>query len=748
MHRHFLLLFLFFPSIIFSQSQWQWIYNTPNSYYKETIDVTPEGSVFIGGNYCSITSKLPGQNWKTDYRVGDLNNRITKISFINNNTGFAIGDFGTILKTTNKGTNWVKKESNTGSHLNVIDIIDENNIFACGNGGIILKSSDGGNSWIHRGTGTAHYIYMDFKNILTGYVSYIVSSTPYQAGFKLKTTNGGLNWTPSHDSLGLKYYDIKFISNDTILIAGGQGSPAYTNGVLYKSTNAGLSWNLIKKDTLMSYNKLRIISSTEYIMTAGGPLNTSKIYKTTNAGINWTSVNFNINTIYFDFKFIDVNNYWYATDKEILHSTNGGQSWDSLSSFLSFHKYKNLQFLDNDTGFVMGDSVLLKTINGGNNWNAIYCQNGFLPGKMKMFDNNTGYSINNHFFQNNFKIFKSTTGGQNWFRLNSIDTSYAIVNAWYKNSDTVRFIGARTIPNVDTSTVIFETTNGGISFIKKVAFPNENFWGDIYFIDYNTGFFIYGKNLYKTTNAGNNWDLIYQVYHTYNYSPLQLFGVHHNKLYLSIYNKIYFSSNLGRNWDSCYMPFLPDNSPNTIIEQFFSINKNTFAINTYIQDSNYSFPSSSIPVIARTTNLGITWNYNYLPTNGELFLFDPDNAYLAGTRSLMKTTNLGITFVNNNSEIISNDIAFILNQNYPNPFNPSTKISFNIFETGIVELNVYDILGRNVKSLINQKLSSGSYEVEFLNTNLSSGIYFYTLNFNSLSEEKKFTSTKKMMLVK
>jgi hypothetical protein len=92
-----------------------------------------------------------------------------------------------------------------------------------------------------------------------------------------------------------------------------------------------------------------------------------------------------------------------------------------------------------------------------------------------------------------------------------------------------------------------------------------------------------------------------------------------------------------------------------------------------------------------------------------------------------------------------NDIipaAYQLEQNYPNPFNPSTKIRYNIPEAGLVTLKVYNLLGQEVATLVNNEQVGGIYEVNFDAAALSSGIYFYTL------DAKNFTSTKKMILIK
>jgi len=86
--------------------------------------------------------------------------------------------------------------------------------------------------------------------------------------------------------------------------------------------------------------------------------------------------------------------------------------------------------------------------------------------------------------------------------------------------------------------------------------------------------------------------------------------------------------------------------------------------------------------------------------------------------------------------------SFRLHQNYPNPFNPKTKIKMEIAKLGDVKLVVYDILGREVAKLINEKLKPGTYELEFDGSNYASGVYFYQLLTNNYSE------TRRMLLIK
>jgi outer membrane protein assembly factor BamB len=92
---------------------------------------------------------------------------------------------------------------------------------------------------------------------------------------------------------------------------------------------------------------------------------------------------------------------------------------------------------------------------------------------------------------------------------------------------------------------------------------------------------------------------------------------------------------------------------------------------------------------------------------------------------------------------------FELSQNYPNPFNPKTKIKFDLPNIANVKLTVYDILGREVMSLIDSELKPGIYEVTFDGSNLSSGIYFFHIAIHSdRLTTKEFNQTKKMLLVK
>lgn len=86
---------------------------------------------------------------------------------------------------------------------------------------------------------------------------------------------------------------------------------------------------------------------------------------------------------------------------------------------------------------------------------------------------------------------------------------------------------------------------------------------------------------------------------------------------------------------------------------------------------------------------------------------------------------------------MSNRNTFSLLQNYPNPFNPTTNINYYLPEAAKVTLNIYDILGRHIKTLVSSEQSAGQHSAIFNANNLSSGIYFYRLTANSFIEVKQ-----------
>jgi len=105
----------------------------------------------------------------------------------------------------------------------------------------------------------------------------------------------------------------------------------------------------------------------------------------------------------------------------------------------------------------------------------------------------------------------------------------------------------------------------------------------------------------------------------------------------------------------------------------------------------------------------------------------------------------GVIIVQNPSDVNDDGVIageFELEQNYPNPFNPSTRISYTIPSASLVNLKVYDAIGNEITTLVNEEKQSGIYSVDFDATDLTGGIYFYQIISGS------FVKTKKMILLK
>jgi hypothetical protein len=183
----------------------------------------------------------------------------------------------------------------------------------------------------------------------------------------------------------------------------------------------------------------------------------------------------------------------------------------------------------------------------------------------------------------------------------------------------------------------------------------------------------------------------------------------------------------------------------------------------YYDNRNYGCDSSYDVYLSRSTDGGNTWNDYKMSTqsfkphpvpgssvywgdfitiiavNNKLYcswMADYTGLYQAWMR-IQDITTIGIKQIN--SEVPD---KYSLSQNYPNPFNPSTNIKYQIPNNGFVKLTVFDILGHNVETLVNQKQSAGTYEVEWDGSKYPSGVYFYQFKTESYSQ------TKKLMLVK
>jgi hypothetical protein len=165
---------------------------------------------------------------------------------------------------------------------------------------------------------------------------------------------------------------------------------------------------------------------------------------------------------------------------------------------------------------------------------------------------------------------------------------------------------------------------------------------------------------------------------------------------------------------------------------------------TYIVTSwaNIGLDVATLPGSAITMDGGDTWNpIDNLPHGKASFAPVGQMGWSAGNGNVIYFMDLSVGIAERTSEVAQ---GFQLEQNYPNPFNPSTVIRFSIPAgvSGTVTLRVYNVLGQEVRALVNDRLQPGSYETTFDARGLASGAYFYRLTAGS------FVQTKRLLLIR
>jgi len=444
------------------------------------------------------------------------------------------------------------------------------------------------------------------------------------------------------------------------------------------------------------------------------------------------------------------------------YTTNSGNNW--LISLVpdSLRVMVEIKFINLTTGYCAGAYNLNTT---SHTIEMIkYDKRTFrvLPGQnIDLVDNYKGL------------FMKSTNSGQSWFTYGSLPSSVYYLLALHFVNSTTGFAAASFDFSGGVDDRVIKTTNAGQSWTVLTMPENINNLSDIYFIDMNTGFAVgydvvsdTGRGvILKTTNAGISWSRqifmeLYRFYgvHFTNSSTGLAVGRAYSIFFEPDDAKIYRTTNAGVNWTNVF---------NFDDVEIYGVN---FAPNTgtaLIYGYNFFLNFRSREFIARTTNFGNSWTESVL-NDTSLFLFDTklldqNNWYLAGGDMhdsvfngpvILHTTNGGAIGI----EPISSEIPerFVLFQNYPNPFNPVTNVKFQIPKPSFVKLVIYDLLGREVATLVNEQLKAGTYEVDWDASNYPpdggqapSGVYFYRLVVgDNTNNGVGFVETKKMVLVK
>ncbi len=323
------------------------------------------------------------------------------------------------------------------------------------------------------------------------------------------------------------------------------------------------------------------------------------------------------------------------------------------------------------------------------------------------------------------RIFKTTDTGNTWTLQFANDTLTNFINyIEIFDSDNGIAMGDGVSGDVP---VFLKTTNGGVNWNSVNSQPIGQYSGDIWrrvdFVNPDTGYFyetgINPQKLYKTTDGGVTWNET-----NFNSSASLLKFYDDNFGLITNFSEMYKTIDGGTNWNTI------TNLKNALDIEYISKDK-ILAVN----DSIYY-----------STDGGGNWNGYYLGVTGyDMEIKDSTCGWiLAWNGKVFFNNNLDI-LTSFNERISSAPIKFSLLQNYPNPFNPSTKIKYSVSNTAngaFVNLKIYDVLGREIATLVNENKRPGEYEVTFNGSKYPSGIYIYRIEANN------YTASKKMILLK
>ena len=703
----FILLFFFvFANQILPQIKWLSPSPSPSTIYSVFFVDSLYGWA-AGANSCVLKTTDGGETWN-EQNV-PINTTLRKIYFSDRHKGVIIGGevwapyFGSVIVTTDGGNTWIDTDpipypSDAGG-FNDLYFIDESVGYIAGFAGV-YRTDDMGQTWTAKGgSGWATAIY--FIDPQTGYLGNTVGSL-------LKTTDSGGSWQEITSMYWTWHKDIKFLNSQVGWLVSTGLYDYY--GIIRKTTDGGLTWAIQDSQVNTSYNAIEIIDSLNLMVVGEG----GRVLYTSDGGANWYYDGTNDNGDYFDIV-LHGNRKWITGGKNgfprLFVSTESGFPWEMCSSALTEKNIRDISFTDSLNGWLVGENgVLLNTFDGGEIWNpkSIFSinfnsvstptgQDIYLSGGngefVKSTDGGTSWRINNignlvtltkiKFFSKNLGyclapyeggLFKTTDAGNSWS--DQISIGYWFDQMFFADS----LNGWAVMPPVCSGDyLVLHTTDGGETWIDSANFVQV---GCIFFLDTKTGWLANYNGIYKSTNAGKDWEITTQNGGFY---AKQMWFENESQGYM-IGNSIWGSGGEG---------------------------------------------------LFATYNGGVDWEpiRNYIYLNN---IYMNNNVLWAvgdyGRLIKYKTT---ITSVENplGEDYYLN--SFTLFQNYPNPFNPSTIIGYKVKEAGLVKIKVYDILGSDVATLVNETKDAGNHFVEFNASNLPSGVYIYTLQVNEYYECKK-----------
>jgi photosystem II stability/assembly factor-like uncharacterized protein len=396
--------------------------------------------------------------------------------------------------------------------------------------------------------------------------------------------------------------------------------------------------------------------------------------------------------------------------------------------------------------YICGEVFInVKSTDGGQTWQVNSFPVPVTLNDVFVVDQNVVVTVGN-----NGTILRTTDAGQNWTTVPSGVTDDLL---------SLSFVNEFGIAGGTSQTILYSSNSGATWNISQTGYFGGGFWG-VYMLSPQLGFVagensIFGPLLGKTTDAGLNWDF---VAFYFNSNEGRATGVDFTDMFVG-----YVS---GRVWDGTGAIAKTTNGGNNWTTTMFG--NPLWSIDFPISGASLvGYAAGSSGVILKTVNAGDTWQPQQTGTTlklNKIYFLDLDNGFAVGENGLILRTTTGGEPVISVGDENKSPLSFQLYQNYPNPFNPSTKIKFTIPQSplpggdgrgGLVTLKVYDVLGNEIATLVNEDLLAGDYEVEFNGhsdegQNLPSGIYFYQLIAGGpeMNSGQAIIQTRKMIYLK
>ena len=473
--------------------------------------------------------------------------------------------------------------------------------------------------------------------------------------------------------------------------------------------------------------------------------------------MKWEMQSTNYNSVLQDVCISATNTTWAVGYNGLIETTNKGATWRArLSGYCLFDVF----FLEN-RGWAVGlNGIIFYTLDYGETWFEISCGYNFRLEKVYFTDDLVGYMLGSG------NLLKTSDGGETWILLNPTD--HVIQNMYFLNRDTGWVAGGEG--------TILKTTDGGATW-KYQQFNGVQYstLSSIFFIDDKNGWScgsgldVKGGVILKTTDGGESWNLQQSGENSFIYSvcftdinngwAVGDMGIMFSTIdggtswikegsgTLSDLNAVSFKDN-NEGWvtgnDGIVLKYAPENGLPVELTNFSaSINSSNVELrwSTATELNNKGFEierkiSNTWETIGFVNGKGTTTDLtNYQFADELKSLNQTSTVYYRlkqvdfdGTYSYSKEAAV-------NFNLIIND--FSLQQNYPNPFNPSTSINFSIPQNQQVTLKIYDILGNEVATLLNEAKQAGKYSVDFNASNLASGTYIYSLISGNYSQVRK-----------